>query len=118
MFVLPVNCMQPFPFTTPFAALAFAALILVIGVAGVLYVSWYSGFKNTCPLTICDFWQAIKEAFIFAILAAFLVYSSLATGTVPGLLWTHLGFDLLVITLVLIPSANSQITINQNSHQC
>lgn len=121
MFVLPANCMQPFPFTTPFAALVFAALILVIGVAGVLYASWYlspPGFKNICPLTICDFWQAIKEAFIFAILAAFLVYSSLAMGTPPGLLWTHLGFDLLVIILVLIPSANSQITINQNAHQC
>jgi hypothetical protein len=117
MFVLPLNCMQPLPFPTPFSALGLASLVLVVGVFGVLYASWYNsppGFKDICPLTICNFWQAVKDALLFAILAAFLVYGSLAMG----LLWTHLGFDLLVITLILIPSVDSQIIINQNAHKC
>ena len=117
IFVLPVNCTQPFPFTTPFTAFFVASLVLTIGVFAVLYASWYlspPGFKDICPLTICDFWQAVKDALIFAIIAAFLVYGSL----VAGLLWTHLGFDLLVITVVLIPIVNSQIMINQNAHNC
>jgi len=114
MFVPPQpNCTQPLPFPTPWTALWAALLVLIIGVFPLLYASWYQQLKTVCPLTICDFWQAIKDAATIAILAAFLVFSFLGVFVTV----THLGFALLVITLLLI-NVNHQIVVNQNAHNC
>ena len=113
MFVLPANCTHLVPFATPNLALAAAMLLIAVGAGAVLYVIWYQNCKQTCPLTICDYWQTIKEALIIAVFVALAVYFILGTGMTP----THLGFDLLVIVL-LVFFANQQIQACQNAGKC
>ncbi len=113
MFVLPVNCTQPFPFPAPFVALGAAVVALLFGAAALLWGGWYQPLKAVCPLTICDYWQAIKDALILAVFAALIVYFSLIIGVTV----THLGFALLAISVLLILT-NQQIQINQNAAKC
>jgi hypothetical protein len=113
MFVLPANCTQPLPFPTPNLALGAAMLLIAVGGAAVLYVIWYQNYKPQCPLTICDYWQVIKEALLTAVFVALTVFFILGTGVTL----THLGFDLLVIIL-LVFFTNQQIQANQNAGKC
>lgn len=109
---LPV-CTQPVPFPTPLAAMGASLLLILIGGIALLYGSWYGQNRYVCPLTICDYWQAVKEALTIAILAAFLVFGSLAGGVILS----ALGLCLLVISL-LLTFTNQQILINQNQGNC
>ncbi|HJX82996.1 MAG TPA: hypothetical protein VJ723_01485 [Candidatus Angelobacter sp.] len=113
MFVLPLNCTQPVPFALPFYAFGAALLCLLVGASFVLYNLWFGFLRNQCPLTICDYWQAIKDALTVAILSAVLVYVSMGLGATI----VHLGLALLVISLLLILS-NQEILINQNANKC
>jgi|GEM_PF-3331115 len=113
MFVLPANCTQSVPFSTPVMALALAMLLLLGGGVALLYVLWYQQLSNNCPLNICDYWRAISDALIVAIFVALLVFASMSTG----LTVIHLGIALLAISLLLIMS-NQQIQNNQNAGNC
>jgi hypothetical protein len=115
MFVVkPLNCTQALPsptFPTASNALGLALLFLVVGALFVLY-NWFGYFETRCPLKICDFWQAIKDALTVAILSAVLVFASMAGGVTP----THLGIALLVIIVLLI-LCNQEIIINQQANK-
>jgi hypothetical protein len=113
MYAPPPICVQPVPYLTPFAAFSAALLILLIGASGILYGIWYNMNRYVCPLTICDFWIAFRDALIIAILAAFIV----APNVGAGIILSALGLALLVITLLLI-LANQQILTNQNAGNC
>jgi hypothetical protein len=120
MFVLPtilpalINCAQPFPFPGPFAALWAAMIAMLIGAAGLLSGGWYLQYKAICPLNICDYWQAIKNALILAVLVVIIVLVALM-GAVP--LVPHALFAVAVI-LILLVLVSLQIIINQNAGNC
>lgn len=116
MFVLPSFCMQPVPFPGPAWALGAASFVILLGIYGLLYAGWYIPFRKNCPLTICDFWGAVKEALTVALFSAsILVYPPLlANGMMTT---TNLGFALLAITIGLMQT-NQQIQSNQIAGKC
>src|SRR6185295_12939695 len=87
----------------------FAFVLILIGISGILYGTWYNFFRAVCPLTICDFWLAVKNALAIAILAVFIITPFV------GAVW--LGPSLLLIALLLI-AVDLQIIGNQNAGQC
>jgi hypothetical protein len=114
IFVFVPDCMVGLPatafFLTPFYALGFALVVLIIGAAGVLS-SWYQTQYIVCPLTICDYWRALRDALFIAIPVAVIV----AIALVITLL--SLVYDLLII-VILIALCYLEIITNQNAGKC
>jgi hypothetical protein len=113
MFVLPANCTQPSPFAAPYVVLWAVLVALLFGAAALLNGGWYQQLKAVCPLNVCDYWQAVKDALTIAVVVALVVFFSLGTGVSL----THLGLALLVILISLI-LVNQQIQINQSAGKC
>ena len=113
MYAPPPICVQPVPYASPFTAFSAALLILLIGASGILYGIWYNMNRYVCPLTICDFWNAFRDALLVAIFAAFIVGPNVGAG----INLSALGLALLVISLLLI-LASQQIATNQSAGNC
>lgn len=113
MYAPPPICVQPFPYLTPFVAFSAALIILVTGASGILYGIWYNMNQNVCPLKICDYWIAFRDALIVAILSTFIVAPSVGATSNP----TAVGLALLVISLLLI-FTTQQISTNQSAGNC
>jgi hypothetical protein len=112
IYVLPGSCV---PLGTPGTALWAVLVVLLMGIFGLLYGSWYLPFRAVCPLTICDFWGALQEAVTVAILsAAILVFPPLLAG---GMSPVNLGFTLLLIAIGL-PLIHQQLQSNQHAGNC
>lgn len=106
MFIVQPACILMSSFTMIWLTL----LVLAIAIF-VLYNLWY--LQSCCPLTICDFWQAVIRAMTIAFLAAIILYTILAGGVLPlGLLLT------VAFTYAISSIASAQIVINQNASNC
>jgi hypothetical protein len=112
MFIVQPACLQLALGT--FTALTWIILITVVVLLFgyfVLHRLWYG--QGCCPVTICDFWQAVIFAMTVAFVAALVVFVALPLGV------QALG---LVLALLLANSimnfAGIQININQNAQNC
>jgi len=108
MFLVPPNC-------SAFPPLLLIVLILILIAAGVyiLYSTWFSNFKNFCPLKICDFWAVIANSAAIAAAVMIMVFVLLPIGISPLGLIT--GFS---SAIGIISFANIQITIETNNGNC
>ena len=109
-FILQPVCVQ-FAATPPVSlarAILFAVAFLFFGFLE-LYLLWY--LEGCCPVTICEFWQAVSETMIVAFLAATIVYAALQPlGMLPA------GWGVaLALAYAIMTYANLRIAVNQNN---
>jgi hypothetical protein len=113
MFIVQIACLQ-LTLGPPFTPLTWIILITVVVLYFaylVLHGLWYR--QGCCPVTICDFWQAVIFAMIVVFAAALVAYLVLAPGV------QALGLVLaLVFANAIMTFAGIQINLNQNANNC
>jgi hypothetical protein len=85
-------------------------LVLLIGWV-TLFVLWYQ--RSCCPLKICDFWRAVVQAMVVAVIAAVVVFTALAGGASAIGLAISVALAFAILTL-----ASLQVVMNQNAGNC
>ena len=111
LFILQPNCLILSFTINPLSFMIGATIVVFLIAFFILYRLWYG--QGCCPVTICDFWQAVGFAMTVAFLAAPLVFVILP----GGVLVAGLGLAL-VLAYLIWNFASVQITINQGANNC